>query len=259
MQGYWWPGRQLVVVLPLAVLVVLVWLARARRAVVVTAAVLAVAGLGYYAALLVTGYAGRHDLGARAGRPGPALAGRAAAAGRPRPRHRRRGPVRGLGRGRRRHSAARAAYRPPFRSSASGIPNVRREVCEVSTSSISPAATTWPSRSSIAVGEAGRDLLDVVGDQHRGRRVRVGGQPASRRDQVLPAAQVHAGRRLVEQQQLRVGHQRAGDLHPLALALAQGAELAVGQLPHAELVEQVPGPARCRARPYASRQRPTTA
>ena len=32
MQGYWWPGRQLVVVLPLAVLVILVWLARARRA-----------------------------------------------------------------------------------------------------------------------------------------------------------------------------------------------------------------------------------
>ena len=55
MQGYWWPGRQLVVVLPLAVLVILVWLARARRAVVVTAAALAVAGVGYYAALLVTG------------------------------------------------------------------------------------------------------------------------------------------------------------------------------------------------------------
>jgi hypothetical protein len=56
MQGYWWPGRQLVVVLPLAVLVVLVWLARARRAVVAAAAVLAVAGVGYYAALVVTGY-----------------------------------------------------------------------------------------------------------------------------------------------------------------------------------------------------------
>jgi hypothetical protein len=56
MQGYWWPGRQLVVVLPLAVLVILVWLARARRAVVVIAAALAVAGLGYYAALVVTGY-----------------------------------------------------------------------------------------------------------------------------------------------------------------------------------------------------------
>jgi hypothetical protein len=56
MQGFWWPGRQLVVVLPLAVLVVLVWLARARREVVIAAAALAVAGVGYYAALLVTGY-----------------------------------------------------------------------------------------------------------------------------------------------------------------------------------------------------------
>jgi hypothetical protein len=56
MHGFWWPGRQLVVVLPLAVLVILVWLARAGRAVVVTAAGLAAAGLAYYAALLVTGY-----------------------------------------------------------------------------------------------------------------------------------------------------------------------------------------------------------
>jgi hypothetical protein len=56
MQGFWWPGRQLVVVLPLAVLAILVWLARASRPVQVTAAALAVAGAGYYAALLVTGY-----------------------------------------------------------------------------------------------------------------------------------------------------------------------------------------------------------
>jgi len=58
MQGFWWPGRQLVVVLPLAVLVVLVWLARAGRVVVGTAAVLAAAGVGYYAALLGSGYLG---------------------------------------------------------------------------------------------------------------------------------------------------------------------------------------------------------
>ncbi len=57
MQGFWWPGRQLVVVLPLAVLAILAWLARAGRAVVVAAAVLAAAGIGYYAALLGTGYA----------------------------------------------------------------------------------------------------------------------------------------------------------------------------------------------------------
>ena len=56
MQGFWWPGRQLVVVLPLAVLVVLVWLARSGRAMVAAAAALAAAGVAYYAALLVTGY-----------------------------------------------------------------------------------------------------------------------------------------------------------------------------------------------------------
>ena len=42
----------------------------------------------------------------------------------------------------------------------------------------------------------------------------------SRRDEVLAAAEVQAGGRLVEQHQLGVGHQGAGDLHPLALALA---------------------------------------
>ncbi|HZB50859.1 MAG TPA: hypothetical protein VE547_17360, partial [Mycobacteriales bacterium] len=52
MHGYWWPGRQLVVVLPLAVLAVLVWL-KDRNPVV--PAVLAAAGVAYYATLLVAG------------------------------------------------------------------------------------------------------------------------------------------------------------------------------------------------------------
>jgi hypothetical protein len=59
MHGFWWPGRQLVVVLPLAVLAILVWLARAGRTAVVVAAVLAAAGVGYYAVLLGTGYLGQ--------------------------------------------------------------------------------------------------------------------------------------------------------------------------------------------------------
>ena len=75
----------------------------------------------------------------------------------------------------------------------------------------------------------GRELLDVVGDQHRRRRVGVGGEPGQAAQEVLAAAEVHAGGGLVEQQQLGVGHQRAGDLHPLALALAQRAVGALGQ------------------------------
>lgn len=59
MQGFWWPGRQLVVVLPLAVLVILAWLARAGRATRLAALGLAALGLVYYGTLLVTGYFGQ--------------------------------------------------------------------------------------------------------------------------------------------------------------------------------------------------------
>jgi hypothetical protein len=57
MHGYWWPGRQLVAVLPLGVIAVLVWLTGHRR-LRAPAAALAAAGLACYAVLLVTGYAG---------------------------------------------------------------------------------------------------------------------------------------------------------------------------------------------------------
>ena len=48
-------------------------------------------------------------------------------------------------------------------------------------------------------------------------RLDVGGQHAQPAHEVLPAAEVEPGRRLVEQHQLGVGHQGAGDLDPLAL------------------------------------------
>ena len=57
------------------------------------------------------------------------------------------------------------------------------------------------------------------------------GQPPQ---QVLAAAEVHARGRLVEQQQLRIGHQRPRDLHPGPLALAQRAVGALGQAADAE-------------------------
>src|SRR3569833_1236092 len=70
---------------------------------------------------------------------------------------------------------------------------------------------------------AGRDLLDVVGDQHLRRRevvVRQVGEPG---DEILAAAQIQPRSRLGEQQQLGGGHERTGDLGALALALAEGA------------------------------------
>ena len=63
MHGYWWPGRQVVVVLPLAVIAVALWLdgltSRVARVVHAAAAGLAAAGLAVYAWVLVAGWAGR--------------------------------------------------------------------------------------------------------------------------------------------------------------------------------------------------------
>jgi hypothetical protein len=91
------------------------------------------------------------------------------------------------------------------------------------------------------VAVARRDLLDVVGDQHRCRGVRVGGERREARDEVLAPAQVETRGRLVEEDQLRVGHERAGDQGALALALGQGAVLAAGQRADPQRGEQVVG------------------
>lgn len=56
MHGYWWPGRQVVIVLPLAVMIILCWLATTGRAV---AAVLSAAGVFTYGCLLVDGHTGQ--------------------------------------------------------------------------------------------------------------------------------------------------------------------------------------------------------
>ncbi|MGH3912069.1 MAG: hypothetical protein ACRDTC_01455 [Pseudonocardiaceae bacterium] len=58
MHGWWWPGRQTVVVLPLALLAVLCWLARSGPVLRSVAAVLGLIGVSTYAALLVDGWSG---------------------------------------------------------------------------------------------------------------------------------------------------------------------------------------------------------
>jgi len=57
MNGHWWPGRQLVVVLPLALLAILWWLDSAGRRARLTGLGLGAAGVVTYACLLVDGYA----------------------------------------------------------------------------------------------------------------------------------------------------------------------------------------------------------
>ena len=91
------------------------------------------------------------------------------------------------------------------------------------------------------VGDAGRDLLDMMGDEDGRRGVGAGAQLVERGHQPLAPAEVEAGARLVEQQQFRVGHHGAGDLDAFALTLAQGAVGAVGQMRHAEVVHEPAG------------------
>lgn len=61
MHGFWWPGRQLVVVLPLAVLVVLAWVGRLSRTGRLLAAAAAGWGVVIYAGLIRLGVEGRID------------------------------------------------------------------------------------------------------------------------------------------------------------------------------------------------------
>ncbi len=58
MHGFWWPGRQVVVVLPLAALATLWWIGRMVPRLQPVALVLAVAGVVHLAALLIDGWSG---------------------------------------------------------------------------------------------------------------------------------------------------------------------------------------------------------
>ena len=61
-------------------------------------------------------------------------------------------------------------------------------------------------------------------------------------DEVLAGPEVQAGGGLVEKQQLGVGHQGAGDLHPLALPLRQRAEEPLGERVGAHQLQDVASP-----------------
>ena len=58
MHGFWWPGRQVVAVLPIAALVVLWWVGRIVPWLKPVAAALGLIGVAHYAAMLVDGWAG---------------------------------------------------------------------------------------------------------------------------------------------------------------------------------------------------------
>ena len=84
---------------------------------------------------------------------------------------------------------------------------------------------------------AGRNLLNMMSDKDRRWCVVILSELAEGVDQCLAAGEVQTRCRLVEQQELGIGHQCPSNLHPLTLALAECAERAIRQRINAELAE----------------------
>ena len=103
---------------------------------------------------------------------------------------------------------ARAAYRPSRRSRSSARPNTWERAGAVRTCVDRPGHRDPPLPEQQRVGEATRDLLDVVGDEHGRRRGRVVGEVGEAGDEVFAGPEVEPGGRLVEQDETR-GRPRA--------------------------------------------------
>ena len=93
------------------------------------------------------------------------------------------------------------------------------------------------------VAEQRRDLLDVMGHQGDRGQGRIRGEGLDPSDQRLPGAEVETRRRLVEQDELGLGHQGPGDEDPLALARRQGREGPPAEPGQAQPIQGGLGPA----------------
>jgi len=82
------------------------------------------------------------------------------------------------------------------------------------------------------VGEAGRNLLAVMGDQNDRRAARVGGHRGEADQEALPGTEIEPSEGFVEQEQFRVTHQRPGQEHLLAFAFRNHPEWTIAELGH---------------------------
>ncbi|CAB4851303.1 unannotated protein [freshwater metagenome] len=87
------------------------------------------------------------------------------------------------------------------------------------------------------MSETLRNFFDVVGHEHRGRRVLVDGDGAEATHEILTASEIESCGGLIEQKQLGIGHQCARYLDAFALTLTEGSEPARGQRADPELVK----------------------
>ena len=80
------------------------------------------------------------------------------------------------------------------------------------------------------MGRLRRQRAEIVRDRERGQIRLARERLADRVQQHQLAREVEARRRLVEDEQRRVGDERAGEQDPLALALGAGDERAIGDV-----------------------------
>ena len=132
----------------------------------------------------------------------------------------------------------RAQNRPSRRSTAIGIPYARPRTSALTTSSIGPAATARPSARTSACPKPGgisSTWCDTSTIDSGRALVREPGEVA---DQRLSCPEVQPCSRLVEQQQVGVGHERPGDRHAPPLPAGQGPERMVRHARDPEALDQ---------------------
>ena len=137
--------------------------------------------------------------------------------------------------------SSRAHARPPCRSTTSGNPYACERTGPVSTAVARPGRHDPAGREHQGVVEARRDLLEVVRDEDDRGRSPLGGQCGQVGEQGLAGREVQAGRRLIEQEQVGVGHQRPRDRDAPSLARGQRPERLIGARGHPDTCQHGPG------------------
>jgi hypothetical protein len=90
------------------------------------------------------------------------------------------------------------------------------------------------------VTEGGDDFLDVMGDQDEGG-VWVPAEVGEELQEVLTGHRVEPGAGFVENEQIRLGHEGAGDEDALAFALGEDGPGAVGQVQETDVAQPLSG------------------
>ena len=92
------------------------------------------------------------------------------------------------------------------------------------------------------VSEPIGDLLDMMSHEHCGRRGPVGGKVPEGGDEILTSGEIESRGRFVEEHDPRLGHERAGEQHPLTLTCRHRDEAALSEPTDTHPVETVRRP-----------------